>query len=67
MVIYLSQSLLEMILIVRVVYIDKHSVSVVMTVVVLNCHYKGPSAKSVPGWMKRLIIPEMGFFISADP
>lgn len=31
-----------------------------MTVVVLNCHYKGPSAKSVPGWMKRYVA-EMDF------
>lgn len=29
------------------------SISVVMTVIVLNCHYKGPDAKSVPAWMRR--------------
>ena len=32
------------------------SISVVMTVIVLNCHYKGPTAKQVPRWMRRYVI-----------
>nr|CAH0113586.1 unnamed protein product [Daphnia galeata] len=32
------------------------SISVVMTVIVLNCHYKGPTAKQVPRWMRRYVL-----------
>lgn len=31
------------------------SISVVMTVIVLNCHYKGPTAKQVPHWVRRYV------------
>ena len=36
------------------------SISVVMTVIVLNCHYKGPTAKQVPRWMRRYVITSCG-------
>ena len=36
------------------------SISVVMTVIVLNCHYKGPTAKQVPRWMRRYVITGCG-------
>ncbi|KZS09125.1 Acetylcholine receptor protein alpha [Daphnia magna] len=32
------------------------SISVVMTVIVLNCHYKGPTAKQIPRWVKRYML-----------
>ncbi|KAH6940067.1 hypothetical protein HPB50_024615 [Hyalomma asiaticum] len=32
------------------------SISVVMTVIVLNFHYRGPSRKEVPAWLRRLLL-----------
>ncbi|XP_043217875.1 neuronal acetylcholine receptor subunit alpha-10-like [Amphibalanus amphitrite] len=32
------------------------SVSIIMTVVVLNLHYRGPGKKEVPHWMRRLVL-----------
>lgn len=29
------------------------SISIIMTVIVLNCHYRGPIQREVPPWMKR--------------
>lgn len=32
------------------------SISVVMTVIVLNFHYRGPSRKEVPAWLRRFLL-----------
>ncbi|XP_037079403.1 acetylcholine receptor subunit alpha-L1-like [Pollicipes pollicipes] len=32
------------------------SVSIIMTVVVLNLHYRGPAKKEVPRWVRRLVL-----------
>lgn len=32
------------------------SISVVMTVIVLNFHYRGPSRKEVPAWLRQLVL-----------
>ncbi|KAK8783525.1 hypothetical protein V5799_010110 [Amblyomma americanum] len=32
------------------------SISVVMTVIVLNFHYRGPSRKEVPSWLRQLVL-----------
>ncbi len=35
-------------------------ISVVLTVVVLNFHYRGPKKSRVPGWCRRIIINKIG-------
>ncbi|XP_068215647.1 neuronal acetylcholine receptor subunit alpha-10-like [Palaemon carinicauda] len=32
------------------------SISIIMTVIVLNCHYRGPIQREVPPWMKRVFL-----------
>ncbi|XP_047485754.1 neuronal acetylcholine receptor subunit alpha-4-like [Penaeus chinensis] len=32
------------------------SISIIMTVIVLNCHYRGPIQREVPPWMRRSIV-----------
>jgi nicotinic acetylcholine receptor len=32
------------------------SVSIIMTVIVLNFHYRGPVNKEMPKWLKKLIL-----------
>ncbi|XP_069172204.1 neuronal acetylcholine receptor subunit alpha-10-like isoform X2 [Procambarus clarkii] len=32
------------------------SISIIMTVIVLNCHYRGPIQREVPPWMKRAFL-----------
>nr|XP_006812268.1 PREDICTED: neuronal acetylcholine receptor subunit alpha-9-like [Saccoglossus kowalevskii] len=39
------------------------SLSLVMTVMVLNLHYRGPSSKPVPRWVKRLVLGHLQTFL----
>nr|API81616.1 nicotinic acetylcholine receptor alpha 16 [Cancer borealis] len=32
------------------------SISIIMTVIVLNCHYRGPIQREVPPWMRRVFL-----------
>ncbi|XP_063880210.1 neuronal acetylcholine receptor subunit alpha-10-like [Scylla paramamosain] len=36
------------------------SISIIMTVIVLNCHYRGPIQREVPPWMKRVFLRSHG-------
>ncbi|XP_050730680.1 neuronal acetylcholine receptor subunit alpha-10-like isoform X2 [Eriocheir sinensis] len=36
------------------------SISIIMTVIVLNCHYRGPIQREVPPWMRRVFLRSHG-------
>ena len=35
------------------------SVSVIMTVIVLNFHYRGPTQSEIPDWLKNFLLKEV--------
>lgn len=35
------------------------SVSVIMTVIVLNFHYRGPTQSEIPDWLKKILLSEV--------
>ncbi|XP_070563841.1 neuronal acetylcholine receptor subunit alpha-10-like isoform X2 [Ptychodera flava] len=39
------------------------SLSLVMTVLVLNLHYRGPSSKPIPRWVKKIVLGHMQRFL----
>ena len=42
------------------------TISIMMTVVVLNFHYRGPSKKPAPKWLKEIILNKMGYWFCCD-
>lgn len=43
------------------------SISVVLTIIVLNLHHGGPYLRPVPAWMRRVILTKLARFLRLDP